>query len=152
WPVNDYVDARLMLGKGEVLEPGTHNISGVVSNPMEQAELSKIALFAVADFSWNVDDFDDEQSWQDSFKYIEPCADTELKTSASLLSDPCHSAYGLVLGGSEDIRDELKHFLERFHNEEPVDEIGEQLISEFDNVVNAITSFEENSKNDQMKE
>src|SRR5699024_9262906 len=151
WPVNDYVDARLMLGKGEVLEPGTHNISGVVSNPMEQAELSKIALFAVADFSWNVDDFDDEQSWQDSFKYIEPNAATELKTIASHLSDPSPSTHGLVLGESEDIKDDLKQFLERFHNEEPVDEIGEQLISEFDNVLNAITSFKENSKNKQMK-
>src|SRR5699024_11302721 len=89
-------------GKGEVLDPGTHNISGVVSNPMEQAELSKIALFAVADFSWNVDDFDDEQSWQDSFKYIEPNAATELKTIASHLSDPSPSTHGLVLGESED--------------------------------------------------
>ena len=152
WPVNDYVDSRLMLGKGEILEPGTHNIAGVVSNPMQQAELSKIALFAVADFTWNVDDFDDGQSWQDSFKYIEPDVSEDLKTIASHLSDPSPSTHGLVVGESEYIKEELNQFLERFHEDEPVDEVGEALIAEFNKILEAIESFKENSRNEKMKE
>lgn len=152
WPVNDYVDARLMLGKGEVLEPGTHNISGVVTNPMEQAELSKIALFAVADFTWNVDNFDDNQSWQDSFKYIEPDADEDLKAIASHLSDPSPSTHGLELEESEYLKEDLNQFLERFENGEKVDEVSEKLVSEFDHVLESISNFKENSKNEQMIE
>lgn len=152
WPVNDYVDARLMLGKGEVLEPGTHNISGVVSNPMEQAELSKIALFAVADFTWNTDDFDDDQSWQDSFKYIEPDADEELKTIASHLSDPSPSTHGLELEESEYLKEDLNQFMEKFENDENVDEVGKKLVSEFDNILESISDFKENSNNEQMIE
>src|SRR5699024_3853114 len=104
-----------------------HNIAGVVSNPMEQAELSKIALFAVADFTWNVDNFDDEQSWQDSFKYIEPDATMDLKIIASHLSDPSPSGHGLVVGESEYLKNDLQQFLESFQHDESVEEIGDIL-------------------------
>ena len=150
WPVNDYKDSRLMLGKGEVLKPGTHNISGVVSNPMVQAELSKIALFAVADFTWNVDDFDDDQSWLDSFKYIAPEVASELNTIAYHLSDPSPSGHGLVVGESENIKNKLNQFLEDFSNDEPIEEVGGLLLVEFDNILNAITAFREKSTNKEM--
>lgn len=152
WPVNDYKKSRLMLGKGEVLHPGTHNISGVVSNPMGEAELSKIALFAVADFTWNVDDFDDEQSWLDSFKYIAPEVASELNTIAYHMSDPSPSGHGLVVGESENIKEELEQFLNKFANEEPLEEIGNQLIVEFDHILNAIDVFKKKSQNEAMLE
>lgn len=152
WPVNGHAQSKLMLGKGELLKPGTHNISGVVTNPLEQAELSKVALFATADFSWNVDDFDDQQSWQDSFKYIEPDAANDFKTIASHLSDPSPSSRGLELEESEYLKDELNQFLDRFQSGESVDEVGEQLISEFDDVLDAINNFNEESNNKPMKE
>src|SRR5699024_4544152 len=150
WPVNDYVNSRLMLGKGEVLKPGTHNIAGVVSNPMRWAELSKIALFAVADYTWNVDDFDDKQSWLDSFKYVAPNAASELKTIAHHLSDPSPSTHGLEVGESENIKEELNVFLDKFANDEPVDKAGQQLISEFDQILDAISNFREKSTNEKM--
>ncbi|GGJ98262.1 hypothetical protein GCM10007063_20720 [Lentibacillus kapialis] len=152
WPVNDYVNSRLMLGKGEVLQPGTHNIAGVVSNPMRWAELSKIALFAVADYTWNVDDFDDKQSWLDSFKYVAPNAASELKTIAYHVSDPSPSTHGLVLGESENIKKELNTFLERFSNDKATDETGQKLMDEFDKILAAISGFREKSTNEQMVE
>ncbi|MEC2159640.1 beta-N-acetylglucosaminidase domain-containing protein [Virgibacillus halodenitrificans] len=150
WPVNDYVNSRLMLGKGEVLEPGTHNISGVVSNPMRWAELSKIALFAVADFTWNVDAFDAEQSWLDSFDYIAPNVASELNTIAYHLSDPSPSTHGLVVGESENIKEELNTFRDKFANGESVEAVGQQLMDEFDKILEAINGFREKSTNEQM--
>lgn len=150
WPVNDYKDSRLMLGKGEVLTPGTHNIAGVVSNPMGQAELSKVALFAVADFTWNTDDFNSDQSWLSSFRYIAPEVAEELNTIAYHLSDPSPSGHGLVVGESENVKADLELFLNRFSNGEPADEVGNQLIAEFDHVLQAIESFRQNSKNEKM--
>lgn len=56
WPVNDVDMQRVFLGKGEMLETGIENLAGVVTNPMQEAEASKIALFAIADYSWNTVD------------------------------------------------------------------------------------------------
>ncbi|WP_171686528.1 beta-N-acetylglucosaminidase domain-containing protein [Paenibacillus planticolens] len=150
WPVNDYKDARLLLGKGEVLKAGTHNISGVVSNPMGSAELSKIALFAVADFTWNSDDFNDSKSWLDSFKYVAPEAAAELNTIAYHMSDPSPSGHGLQVGESENIKAQLELFLSKFNKGEATTEAGNQLIAEFDRVLNAITSFRAKSGNAKM--
>jgi hyaluronoglucosaminidase len=151
WPVNDYKDARLMLGKGEILKPGTHNISGVVSNPMGHAELNKIALFAVADFTWNIDDFNDEASWLDSFKYVAPEAAEELNTIAYHLSDPSPSGHGLVVGESENIKAELEAVLNKFTKGESVQDAGSQLIGEFDKILQAMTDFKKKSSNEKMK-
>lgn len=151
WSVNDYVDSRLMIGKGEVLKKGTRNLSGVVSNPMEQAQLSKVALFAVADFTWNVDDFHDEQSWLDSFDYIEPEAADALRTIAYHVSDPSPSSHGLVLGESENLKAGLGQFSEDFAQGKSNQAAGVTLIEEFDSVLTAITDFKEQSKNEEMK-
>lgn len=152
WPVNDYKDARLLLGKAEVLIPGTHNISGLVSNPMGHAELSKIGLFAVADYSWNVDEFNQDQSWTDSFKHIAPEVATELNTIAYHMSDPSPSGHGLVVGESENIKADLEQFLSKYAAGQPVEATGNTLIHEFDLVLNAIESFKGKSNNNKMLE
>ncbi|OAB46850.1 beta-N-acetylglucosaminidase domain-containing protein [Paenibacillus antarcticus] len=152
WPVNDYKDSRLMLGKGEVLKAGTHNISGVVSNPMGQSELSKIALFAVADYSWNVDDFNSDESWLNSFDYIAPEVASELNTIAYHLSDPSPSGHGLVVGESENVKVELESFMSQFTNKQPVADTGNTLITDFDEILQAIKSFKEKSNNASMVE
>ncbi|WP_233879464.1 beta-N-acetylglucosaminidase domain-containing protein [Virgibacillus halodenitrificans] len=152
WPVNGYAGSRLLLGEGEhFLEKGTHNISGVVSNPLEQAELSKVAIFAVGDFAWNVDDYNSKQSWEDSFNYIAPNAASELRTIAHHASDPSPNRRGVVLEESENIKVELDEFMSKFQQEEPVEVIGEQLIDEFNQILDAITGFREKSTNEQMR-
>lgn len=150
WPVNDYKDSRLMLGKGEVLIPGTHNLTGVVSNPMGWAELSKIALFAVADYTWNVDDFKPAASWQDSFEYVSPEAASELYTIANHLSDPSPSGHGLVVGESENIRPDLEDFLNQFSAGRPLQDSGNRLITDFEQILSAIDGFKAKSKNAKM--
>ncbi|GAB6990355.1 beta-N-acetylglucosaminidase domain-containing protein [Paenibacillus pini] len=150
WPVNDYKDSRLMLGKGEVLAPGTHNISGVVSNPMGWAELSKIALFAVADYTWNIDDFNQDNSWLNSFKYVAPEAATELNTIAYHLSDPSPSGHGLVVGESENIRPDLEDFLSKYAGGQPLQGSGNKLIADFDQILSAIDSFKLKSQNTKL--
>lgn len=43
---------------------------GIVCNPMQEGEVSKTALFSVANYSWNHQDFDNAESWNASFKAI----------------------------------------------------------------------------------
>ena len=87
YPVHDYDgnNIRLFMGPtpvqrnaaGEVmaqsLNPSTKGtIQGLVANPMQQGHLSEVALFGVADFTWNMSDFDPVQNWEDSFHYLFP--------------------------------------------------------------------------------
>lgn len=43
---------------------------GIVSNPMQEGEISKTALFSVADYAWNNAAFDNMKSWNASFSRI----------------------------------------------------------------------------------
>ena len=152
WPVNGHNSARLMLGKGEVLNPGVHNISGIVTNPLEYAELSKTAIFAIADYTWNTDEFNDDKSWSDSFKYINPEVAEEFHIIASHLSDPSPSNRNLVLEESEYIKEDLELFLNNYNNDEDISEVGSKLIYEFDKILDAIIVFNsEKNLNEKMK-
>lgn len=90
WPVND-VDRteirRLFMGKASMLEKNIMNLEGTIINPMEEAIASFPAIFQVADYAWNSRDFDCENSWKDSFKYIdEKCADQLYEISKHMSS------------------------------------------------------------------
>ncbi|NOV03722.1 beta-N-acetylglucosaminidase domain-containing protein [Paenibacillus planticolens] len=150
WPVNGYAGSRLLLGKGELLTPGTHNISGLVSNPLEQAELSKTALFAVADYSWNNNRFNADQSWLNSFKYVAPEAANEYGIIARHLSDPSPNGRGVIFEESEDIKAQLELFLNQYARGEAAAETGKQLIVEFDRILGAIKDFRVKSQNASM--
>lgn len=43
---------------------------GIVSNPMQEGEVAKTALFSVADYAWNNAAFDNTKSWNASFSRI----------------------------------------------------------------------------------
>lgn len=49
-----------------------NNGLGIVSNPMQQGEVSKTALFSVADYAWNNSKFNNAKSWEASYKYVLP--------------------------------------------------------------------------------
>ena len=51
------------------LEKGLR-LKTIIINPMQQGELSKIALFSVADYTWNMATFDNMQSWEASLPAI----------------------------------------------------------------------------------
>ena len=45
-----------MMGKGVQLKTDVNpeDLAGAVTNPMQESEVSKPAIFAVADYSWNI--------------------------------------------------------------------------------------------------
>ncbi|HEX4225391.1 MAG TPA: beta-N-acetylglucosaminidase domain-containing protein [Pseudonocardiaceae bacterium] len=65
YPVNDYVTNRLLLGPYVGRSPGlTGSLVGITANPMIEPDASKIALFNVADFTWNDTAYNPTKSWQ----------------------------------------------------------------------------------------
>ncbi len=45
-------------------EKGLKGLNTLIINPMQQGELSKVALFSIADYSWNNAAFDNYESWE----------------------------------------------------------------------------------------
>ena len=153
WPVNDINKVRLVMGKGEVLGEGVTGFTGILTNPMQQAEASKLSIFAVADYTWNRDTFDDDKSWQDSFKYVDDGAPDALYEFAKHNSDPSPNTHGLVLQESE----ELKPFLDAFNaaltsgDVAQIKEKGDAVVAEFEKIIAAVNEYRENGTNVNLK-
>lgn len=154
WPVNDIQPNRLLMGKGSLLRTDINieDLAGVVTNPMQEAEASKVAIFAVADYSWNVKGFNADQSWVDSFKYIEPNASEALHTLAKHMSNPEPNGHGLVLAESEELSPLLNQFKTALANNQSIAQLGTQLMQEMDIIINAADTFNANSTNEKLKE
>ena len=74
YPVTDY--ARHILMQGPVYGLATtmteEKVRGLVSNPMEHGEASKLALYSVADYTWNTEAYNPIDSWERSLEAITP--------------------------------------------------------------------------------
>ncbi len=154
WPVNDINAARMLMGKGSLLHTDINvdDIYGVVTNPMQEAEASKVALFAVADYTWNVKAFDDDQSWIDSFKYIDEDASEALHTLAKHMSNPQPNGHGLVLAESEELQPLLNEFNSALANGSDLTEVSKKLIKELTIIAEACDEFHSLSKNESLKD
>lgn len=88
FPVSDYVRDHLLMGPvyGNALDI-KDEMEGFVSNPMEHAEASKIALYSVADYAWNLSDYDSDLSWKRAIKDLMPQHAAYLETFAAHNSD-----------------------------------------------------------------
>ena len=57
-------------------------VCGVVSNPMEHGEASKLALYGVADYTWNTADFNASDNWERGIEALTPEAADAYRTFA----------------------------------------------------------------------
>lgn len=83
YPVNDYCDSKILMGKIENLSSDLDNVNGFFSNPMNQPQASKQALFCIADHNWNTDAFDSQRSFEASFRALAPEVAEDLQIFAS---------------------------------------------------------------------
>lgn len=89
YPVTDYIWHRLLIGRVEGIDVNAgHAMSGFTANPMDKPEASKIALFSVADYAWNMKGFDSSNAWKVGIRRLFPeCADA-VQVLANHNSDP----------------------------------------------------------------
>lgn len=73
YPVTDYVVDRLLMGPTYGNDKNiASQLSGFLSNPMEYAEASKLSLFSIADYTWNMTAYNSNQSWIKGMHYLAP--------------------------------------------------------------------------------
>ncbi len=93
--VSDYVRDHLLLGPtyGNSLEIAPL-VSGFVSNPMEHAEASKISLYGVGEYTWNMKAYDPMKAWERAIAEILPSNAKALQVFASYNEDPGPNTHG----------------------------------------------------------
>lgn len=118
FPVSDYVRDHLLLGP--VYGNDTHiasAMSGFVTNPMEHAEASKIAIYGVADYAWNPGQYDAQQTWEAAIREVLPGAAGELQFFAAHNSDLGINGHNYRREESVEVKPVADRFLKSYLND-----------------------------------
>lgn len=112
FPVSDYVRDHLLLGRSYGLDTAAGNLmSGFVSNPMDKAEASKIAIYSIADYAWNTPKYNSHQNWEDAIQNILPETAEAFRTFAEHNSDLGKNGHGYRREESVEIKPVADRFL-----------------------------------------
>ena len=163
WPCSDNSKKHLIMGGNDTfLHPGVQpeSVKGIVLNPMQQAEANKSALFAVADYSWNIWENKDRanQNWQDSFKYMDHGTAEETESSTALREISKHminqnmDSRVTALQESVELAPKLNAFKEKYESGANIKEDAEELIQEFTKLREAAAYYKENPGNTRTRD
>ena len=74
FPVTDYARHIIMQGPvyGLSNDMTEDKARGILSNPMEHGQASKLALYSVADYAWNTTDYNPVDSWERAIETLAP--------------------------------------------------------------------------------
>lgn len=138
FPVTDYARHILMQGPvyGLSTQLSNKDLCGIVSNPMEHGEASKLALYGVADYSWNIAAYNPIDNWERALVEMMPQAHEAYRTFA------IHSC-DTEAGYRRDESWETQTF--RLNNWS--DELTDKLWKEYDRVENVPNEIEKGCTN-----
>ena len=91
-------------------------MSGFVTNPMEHAESSLLAIYGVASYAWNPDQYDSDKAWKDAMKAVLPSAAKELEIFATHNSDLGANGHGYRREESVALKPIAEKFLNEYLN------------------------------------
>ncbi|WP_302378510.1 beta-N-acetylglucosaminidase domain-containing protein [Coprobacillus cateniformis] len=157
WPCSDNATNRLIMGGyKEFLNPGVSpdKIQGIMLNPMEHSEPSKVGIFGNACYSWNIWQSANEadQAWTDSFKYVDHNTALDTKSSKSLREISKHMiAQNTGLDESLDLKSQLNSFRSSLTNNTVTVETCDVLIQEFQKLKES-AAYYKNSGNKRLRE
>lgn len=131
FPVSDYVRDHLLMGPvyGNGLDI-KDDMAAFVSNPMERAEASKIALYSIADYAWNLESYQSEVSWKRAIRDLMPQHAKYLETFAAHNSDLGENGHGFRRDESVKLQPALKTLSENYTKEGKIDEKAYQEVAD----------------------
>lgn len=105
FPVSDFVRDHILLGPayGNGLDIAP-DLSGFVSNPMEHAEASKISLYGIADYTWNMKAYDPNRDWEKGLRAVFPANTEALRTFALYNKDLGPNGHGFRREEGEELK------------------------------------------------
>ncbi|MGP4105946.1 beta-N-acetylhexosaminidase family protein [Virgibacillus sp. L01] len=148
YPVNDYDRNSLFLGplvKRDADITGS-GVTGLTSNPMNEAEASKIPLYTIADYSWNPADYEPRNSWEQSIQSFGGDAADVLRTFAeNSYSSPINDTESLTLTPL------IKSFWESYVSND-AEQAADKLIAEFEKLQQVPQKLQQQMENEKFLE
>jgi|GEM_PF-546981 len=162
WPCTDNSKKHLIMGGNETfLQPNVDpaNIEGIVLNPMQQSEASKSAIFANADYAWNIWDNVDQakQNWSDSFAYMdhlninETAASNALRELSKHMINQNMDSRVTVLQESVELAPKLNE-LKALLGKGKITDKAQALITEFEVIRDAAITYKANPGNPRTRD
>lgn len=152
FPVSDYVRDHLLLGPSYGLDKdGASHMSGFVSNPMDKAEPSKVAIFSVGEYAWNMDAYDPQKSWKAACRYVMHEAPDAFLCFAAHNSDPGHNWHRYRRDESVDVKNVVNRYVATLEQGGQPTESAE-LVALFDSVSAAPSIIRAKSNNKRLIE
>ncbi len=164
WPCTDNSKKHLIMGGySNFLHPGVDpsKIQGIVLNPMQQSEPSKVAIFGNAAYSWNIWDSEDaaQAIWEDSFKYVDGNSTKETDASNALRELSKHminqamDSRVVALQESVDLKDSLTAFKNKLsNNTEITAEEIQALRTEFEKLQTAAQTYRDQAGDTNLRD
>ena len=164
WPCTDNSKKHLIMGGYDTfLEPGVNpdNIQGIVLNPMQQSEPSKVAIFGNAEYSWNIWQSKEKanEAWEDSFSFVDHNnalandASNALKELSKHMMNQNMDTRVKPLQESVELNKLLAPFKEKLDKQKPVSiEETNALIQEFEKLAKASKTYRNHAGNEAIKD
>ena len=153
WPCTDNSKNHLIMGGYTTflhtdVEPGTYQ--GIVLNPMQQSEPSKVAIFGNAEFAWNMWESEEKANevWNDAFSYVdhlngeESAASNALRELSKHMINQNMDTRVTALQESVELAPKLDAFLEKVEAGTSAIADAEALIDEFQIIKDAAVTYE----------
>ncbi len=142
YPVSDYLKSKLALGPIVNIDKRLEGkVDFFTMNPMEHANLSKIALATGADYSWNTSEYDSDRSWNRSIELLFGDLAPEMKTFANHSSRM--TGKGIGREDAENVRKTMDQFWEKLSKRKDATKEINQLNEEFADIVEAADILKE---------
>lgn len=163
WPCTDNSKNHLIMGGYTTfLHPGVDpaKIQGIVLNPMQQSEPSKVAIFGNACYSWNIWENADiaNKAWEDSFKYVDHNSAVETEASTALYELSKHMMNQnmdnrvTALQESVELAPKLTAFRDKLKTGTVTVEEADALIAEFQILQNAAAIYREQAVDTKVRD
>ena len=155
YPVNDWsgstsggelsVQGNLNFGPVKMVAPDVTSLDGLLSNPMTECLPNKVALFSIANYAWNIAAYDWQQSWEDTFEFVQPEVAESFKIIATHSAcPPAHSFISSLI--TQGYFPESEDLIEPFaaYTAARTPELTAQLTEEFNVILAALADFSKN--------
>lgn len=153
YPVSDYFNKKLALGPVVKIDKRLKDLKYFYANPMEHAELSKIALGTSADLSWNLSDYEPIESWSKTINKLYPALNYEVKVWAKH-SSQMNASWTVGLEDAIDVQEKINAFWSAVNTFDTnnIEKYFKELRKDFTEMVNASDILVEKLDEKSLKE
>lgn len=138
FPVTDFARDHIVMGEIYGMDKSIKkDMSGFMSNPMEHAEASKVAIYGIASYTWNMTDYDSKQAWEDVLKELMPENTEALRTFVMHNSDLGPNGHNYRRKESANIKPVADKFLDEYKQGQLNKEDCKVLKDEFERIIEA---------------